>query len=97
RLMRVARLNMGHSRTERYGIFCRGRADHSALMLAARITLPHFSVSSASSLPKSAGEPGSTVVPTSANDALILGSARAALTSELILSRILPVVGLVAP
>jgi len=25
----------------------RGRADHSALILAARITLPHFSVSSA--------------------------------------------------
>jgi hypothetical protein len=35
------------------------RADrlYSALMLAARITLPHFSVSSAMSLPKSAGEP----------------------------------------
>ena len=30
---------------------------HSALMPAARITLPHFSVSSAMSLPKSAGEP----------------------------------------
>jgi hypothetical protein len=29
------------------------------LMLAVRITLPHFSVSSAMSLPKSAGEPGS--------------------------------------
>jgi hypothetical protein len=29
---------------------------HSALMLAARITLPHFSVLSAMSLPKSAGE-----------------------------------------
>ena len=28
------------------------------LMLAARITLPHFSVSSAMSLSKSAGEPG---------------------------------------
>ena len=34
---------------------------HSGLMLAARITLPHFSVSSAMSLPKSAGEPASTV------------------------------------
>ena len=33
------------------------RRDHSALMLAARMTLPHFSVSSAMSLPKSAGEP----------------------------------------
>src|SRR5262245_51437867 len=35
-------------------------------MLAARITLPHFSVSPAISLPKSAGEPGSTVPPMSA-------------------------------
>ena len=32
-------------------------------MFAARITLPHFSVSSAMSLPKSAGEPGSGVSP----------------------------------
>jgi hypothetical protein len=31
--------------------------DHSGLMLAARITLAHFSMSSAMSLPKSAGEP----------------------------------------
>src|SRR5215471_14123122 len=61
---------------------------HSTLMLAARITLPHFSVSSASNLPKSAGEPGSTAVPKSANDALILGSARAALTSALSLATI---------
>src|SRR5262245_66073003 len=37
----------------------RGRVDHSALMLAARITFAHFSVSSAMSLAKSAGEPGS--------------------------------------
>src|SRR6266540_6850301 len=29
-----------------------GRADHSALMLAARITLAHFSVSSATSFPR---------------------------------------------
>jgi hypothetical protein len=33
------------------------REDHSGLMLAARTTLAHFSVSSAMSLPKSAGEP----------------------------------------
>ena len=39
------------SLNERYGIFGRGRADHSALMLAARITLPHFSASSSSRLP----------------------------------------------
>ena len=31
--------------------------DHSTLMLAARITLAHFSVSSRISLPKSSGEP----------------------------------------
>jgi hypothetical protein len=61
----------------------RGRADrpHCALMLAARMTLPHFSVSSAISLPKAAGEPGSAVVPKSARRAFILGSARAALIS----------------
>src|SRR5262249_38279293 len=64
------------------------RADHSALMLAARITLPHFSVSSAISLAKSAGEPGSTVAPRSASRALILGSARVALISLLSLSTI---------
>ena len=50
-------------------------------MLAARITLPHFSVSSAMSLPKSAGDPGSALTPSSANRALILGSARPALIS----------------
>jgi hypothetical protein len=61
---------------------------HSGLMLAARITLPHFSVSSAMSLPKSAGEPGSTVAPRSTSRALILGSARAALISLLSLSTI---------
>jgi hypothetical protein len=52
-------------------------AGHSALMLAARITLPHFSVSAAISLPKSAGDPGSAVPPNSSS-ALILGSASAA-------------------
>ena len=36
---------------------------HSAFMLAAWITLPHFSVSSAISLPKSAGDPVSTFRP----------------------------------
>ena len=61
---------------------------HSALMFAARTTLPHFSVSSAMSLPKSAGEPASTVPPRSASRALILGSARPALISLLSLSTI---------
>src|SRR5262249_17768790 len=61
-------------------------AHQSGLMLAARITLPHFSVSSAMSLAKSAGEPASVVLPNSASRALILGSARPALISLLSLS-----------
>src|SRR5262245_35549160 len=63
-----------------------GLPHQSALMFAARITLAHFSVSSAMCLPKSAGEPGSTVPPRSARRAFILGSSRAALTSLLSLS-----------
>src|SRR5262249_31722362 len=63
---------------------------HSGLMFAARITLAHFSVSSAISLPKSAGEPASTVPPRSASRAFILGSARAAVISLLSMSRIAP-------
>ena len=61
------------------------------------ITLAHFSVSSAMSLPKSAGEPASTVPPRSASRALILGSARAALISLLSLSTISAGVFLGAP
>src|SRR4051794_2025616 len=53
-----------------------GPVFHSGLMLAARITLPHFFVSSAMSLPKSAAEPGSTVPPTSLSCALIVESVR---------------------
>src|SRR5262245_36145604 len=75
----------------------RGRVDHSALMLAARITFAHFSVSSAMSLAKSAGEPGSGVPPRSASRALILGSARPALISLLSLSTISTGVSLGAP
>src|SRR6266446_3221448 len=56
---------------------------HSGLMPANLITLAHFSVSSAMSLPKSAGEPASTMPPSSANFALIPASARAALISPL--------------
>src|SRR5215470_5324982 len=41
--------------------------DHSGLMPANLTTLPHFSVSSAMSLPKSAGEPESGSPPMSAN------------------------------
>src|SRR5262245_41656366 len=87
----------GGSRNGRYGISGRGRADHSALMLAARITLPHFSVSSAMSLPKSAGESASTSPPRSASRAFILGSASAALISLLSLSTISVAVFLGAP
>ena len=54
---------------------------HSALMLRAQITLPHFSVSSAISLIKSADEPASAVPPSSASRVLILGSGRAAARS----------------
>ena len=49
----------------------------SGLMLAARITLPHFSVSSAISFPKSAGESASAAPPRSASRALIKDGARA--------------------
>src|SRR5271168_2944288 len=52
-----------------------GLAGHSGSMLAARITLAHFSVSSAINLPKSAGELAIAVLPRSASRALILGSA----------------------
>jgi hypothetical protein len=62
--------------------------DHSGLMLAARITLPHFSVSSATSLPNSAGDSVREVPPRSASCALILGLARATLISLLSLSTI---------
>src|SRR5262249_1076366 len=56
---------------------------YCTLMLAARITLPHFSVSSAISFPKSAGESASTVPPRSASRAFSLGSASAVLISLL--------------
>ena len=70
---------------------------HSGLMPADLTTLPHFSVSSAMSLPKSAGEPASAVPPRSASRALILGSARPALISLLSLSMISAGVFLGAP
>src|SRR6516162_4667669 len=67
----------------------RRRAEHySALMLADLITLPHFSVSSAMSLPKSAGDIGIGTPPRSASRALIVGSARPALIASLSLSTI---------
>src|SRR5262249_13418068 len=63
-----------------------GDRPHSALILAARITLPHFSASSLMSLPKSAGEPASAAAPKSASRAFILGSARATFISLFSLS-----------
>src|SRR5262245_3855165 len=64
------------------------RRAYSALILAARIIFPHFAVSSAMDLPKSAGEPGITSALSSANRALILGSERPALISLLSLAMI---------
>src|SRR4029453_7314435 len=60
--------------------------DHSGLMPADLITLPHFLVSSEMSLPKSAGEPASTVPPRLASCALNFGSAMLILTSLFSLS-----------
>src|SRR5262249_10818476 len=85
------------SRSGCYGIFGQDRADHSALMLADRITLPHFSVSSAINFPNWAGDPGSATPPRSARRPFILASARAALTSVLSLSTISAGVSLGAP
>src|SRR5262249_56917174 len=67
-----------------------GTADQhqSTLMFRALMRLPHFSVSWATTLPKSAGGPASTVPPRSASRALILASARPALISLLSLSTI---------
>src|SRR6516164_5114381 len=63
-------------------------AAHWSLILAARITLAHFSVSSAMSLPKSASVIGIGTLPRSARRALMLGSGRAALISLLSFSTI---------
>jgi hypothetical protein len=65
--------------TKRYGM-C-SRADHSALMLAARITLPHFSVSSATSFPNSAGVIGMGSPASSARRVCNFGSANTAFTA----------------
>src|SRR5262247_959493 len=71
--------------------------DHSGLMLRARMTLPHFSVSSAMSLPKSGGESASTSPPRSASRVFMLGSARPALISLLSFSTISAGVAFGAP
>src|SRR4029450_7783943 len=74
-----------HSRNERYGISRPTFSDQSGLAPENFTTLPHFSVSSAMSFPKSAGEPGSSEAPSSANRACDLRSARIAFIALLIL------------
>src|SRR5262245_38178374 len=74
------------SSTEFMEYRARPTPNYSALMLAARITLAHFSVSSAMSFPNPAGVSGSGTPPRSSSRCFILGSARAALISLLIIS-----------
>src|SRR5262249_8002729 len=69
----------------------------SGLMLAVWITFPHFSLSAAMNLPKSAADPGRSLPPCSARLAFIVGSASAALISLLSLSTISAGVALGAP
>src|SRR5262249_43695272 len=71
-----------------WNIWSQGAPHQSCLILDARITLARLSVSSAMSLPNSAGDPGSTTPPRSASRVLILGSARPALISLLSFSTI---------
>jgi hypothetical protein len=63
-------------------------SDQSGLAPANLTTSAHFSVSSAMSFPKSAGDPVSTVAPRSANRDFVLGSARISLISLLSMSTI---------
>src|SRR5262249_36658100 len=87
-----------HSRNGRlWNIDSTADRAQSALMLSARMTLLHFSVSSTMSLPKSAGESASTSPPRSASRAFILGSARPALISLLSVSMISAGVAFGAP
>src|SRR5262249_32686506 len=79
-----------------YGII-RWPADHSGFAPENLTTLPHFSVSSAMSLPKSLGEPVRAMPPRSASRAFILGSATPASISLLSLSMISTGVLLGAP
>src|SRR5262249_50149310 len=72
----------GHK--SRLWIFDQG---HSGFAPENLTTLPHLSISSAASFPKSAGEPGMTVPPSSARRALTAASAKPAFISVLSLSR----------
>jgi hypothetical protein len=60
-----------------------GKQSHCGFMPANLITLPHFSASSAMSLPKSAGEPASVIAPKSTSGTFSVESARPALISPL--------------
>src|SRR5437899_3049314 len=82
---------------KRYGTWQGGAAAYSGLMPANLMTLAHFSVSSATSLAKAAGEPVSTVPPRSVNRAKILGSVTAVWTSLFSVSMIAAGVFLGAP
>jgi len=73
------------------------RLPYFGLRAANFTTLAHFSVSSAISLPKSAGEPASTVPPVSASRARMAESAKAALIALLSASTISAGVPLGAP
>src|SRR6516225_5109584 len=97
RLFRLDHLVAAIRGTKRYGIFWPDRAGHSGLILAVRMTLAHFSVSSAMSFPKLAGVIVMGTLPRSASRAFIPGSVRAALISLLSLSTISVGVFLGAP
>src|SRR5262249_31574596 len=70
---------------------------HSTWILAARITLPHFSVSSAMNVPNAADVIGAGSMPKPASRALILGSAATALIALLSVSTTSAGVSLGAP
>src|ERR1700716_1943704 len=72
----------------KFGIFPGELQPQSGLMLAARITLAHLSVSSAMNVPKPLGVIGMGSLPRSASRSFLPGSARAALISLLSLSAI---------
>src|SRR5262245_15516648 len=81
------RANRGHSRRSPNGVYGISLA-HCTLIVAARIPLRRFSVSSATTLPKSAGDPVLMRNPRSSYFALISGRARDALISLLSTSTI---------
>src|SRR6266404_293041 len=83
KMTRLTQLGHGAARareTDKFGILWQDRP-YSALMPANLITLAHFSMASERIAPNSAGEPPSTVPPSSTIQALILLSARPALSS----------------